>query len=33
MKKNHKELGQYVYENHNYEGSVEEFLEETAPVI
>jgi hypothetical protein len=33
MKKTHKQLGQYISENHNYEGSAEEFLEETAPLI
>src|SRR6186997_643037 len=33
MKKTHKRLGQYINENHNYEGSIDEFLEETAPVI
>ena len=33
MKKTHKPLGQYFNENHGYNGSVEEFLEEAAPLI
>jgi len=33
MDKSYKPLGQYIYENHNYEGSIEKFLEETAPLI
>ena len=33
MEKSFKPLGQYIHENHDYNGSVEEFLEETAPLI
>ena len=33
MEKSFKPLGQYISENHDYDGSVEEFLEETAPLI
>lgn len=33
MEKNQKPLGQYIGSNHEYDGSVEMFLEETAPLI
>jgi hypothetical protein len=33
MKKSSKQLGQYLTENHDYNGNIEEFLEETAPLI
>lgn len=33
MKTKYKPLGQYIYENHDLEISVDEFLEETAPYI
>lgn len=33
MKENSKQLGQYLNENHDYEGSIDEFLEVTAPLI
>ena len=33
MKKVAKELGQYLYENHDLEKDSEEFLDETAPLI
>jgi hypothetical protein len=33
MKKELKKLGQYIFENHNFDGTPDEFLEQTAPLI
>ncbi|MDZ7650703.1 MAG: hypothetical protein U5K54_28170 [Cytophagales bacterium] len=33
MNKEYKKLGQYIFENHNFDGTVDEFLEQTAPLI
>jgi uncharacterized protein YutE (UPF0331/DUF86 family) len=33
MNKEYKKLGQYIFENHNFPGTVGEFLEQTAPLI
>jgi hypothetical protein len=33
MNKTYKQLRQYIYDNHNYDGSIDNFLEETAPLI
>lgn len=33
MKSKHEPLGQFLFENHDYDGSFDDFLEETAPLI
>lgn len=33
MKKSDKPFGQYIFDNHNFDGSVDDFFEETAPAI
>jgi hypothetical protein len=33
MKKELKKLGQYTFENHNFDGTADDFLEQTAPLI
>ncbi|MDR0683222.1 MAG: hypothetical protein LBG15_15490 [Dysgonamonadaceae bacterium] len=33
MKKKQKQLGQYIFTNHDFEGSTDEFLKKTAPLI
>ncbi len=33
MKKKQKQLGQYIFTNHDFEGSTDDFLAETAPLI
>jgi uncharacterized protein YutE (UPF0331/DUF86 family) len=33
MNKEFKKLGQYIFDNHNFDGTADEFLEQTAPLI
>lgn len=33
MEKKQKQLGQYIFTNHDFEGSIDEFLAQTAPLI
>lgn len=33
MKQSNKKFGQYFFDNHNFDGTVEDFFEETAPAI
>ncbi len=33
MNKDLKKLGQYIFDNHNFDGTSDEFLEQTAPLI
>ncbi|KAA6329286.1 hypothetical protein EZS27_021897 [termite gut metagenome] len=33
MKRRQKQLGQYIFTNHDFDGSVDDFLEATAPYI
>lgn len=33
MEKKQKQLGQYIFTNHGFEGSIDEFLAQTAPLI
>lgn len=33
MKKSDKEFGQYLFDNHNFKGSIDDFFTDTAPII